>query len=70
MGAVIAAAGLFAAFCLCAYVAFRILKKTVKTVFRITLVLLMLLIGVFGSVALYSFLTVPAKAPVKARPAR
>lgn len=45
----------FLIFAAVAYIAFRLLKKTVKMAFRIAVVIIILLIAVAGSVSLYFF---------------
>ena len=54
-GALAAGAVFFLVFALIAYVAFRILKKTVKMAFRMTIVIAILLIAVAGGFSFWWF---------------
>jgi hypothetical protein len=57
------AAGLifFAVFAAIAYVAFRLLKKTVKMAFRMAVVAAILLVAVVGSLSFWWFSSAPAQ---------
>lgn len=54
VGAIVAAA-FFLVFAAAAYVAYKALKKTVKMAFRMTVVAVILLIAVVGSLSLWYF---------------
>lgn len=53
--AAIAAVGFFLAFVVVAYIAFRILRKTVKMALRVAIVGLILVIAIVGSISLWWF---------------
>ncbi|MFN0277138.1 MAG: hypothetical protein ACKVRN_00910 [Pyrinomonadaceae bacterium] len=59
---IIAAVAFFLIFAAVAYIVFRLLKKTVKTAFRLMIVAVILLIAVAGSVSFWWLSSKPAKA--------
>lgn len=70
VGVLAVTTGFFFIFCLVAYIAFRVLKRSAKMAVRLVVVLIILAIAATGSLALYSFLNAPAKPAVKSRPTR
>ncbi len=69
-GGIAIAGAFFFAFCLVAYIAFRLLKRSAKIVVRLVVVLVILAVAASGSLALYSFLKAPAKPATKSRSTR
>ncbi|KXK06553.1 MAG: hypothetical protein UZ17_ACD001000356 [Acidobacteria bacterium OLB17] len=66
----IAAAGSFAVLCVCAYVVFRLLKRSARVAVRLVVVLVIVAVAASGSLALYWFLKTPAKPVSKSRSTR
>lgn len=63
--AVIAGVGLFLILAAAAYVMFRILRKTVKMAFRMSMVVTVLFTFVVGGIALYWFSVGTASRPIQ-----
>ncbi|MEZ5422396.1 MAG: hypothetical protein R2682_04790 [Pyrinomonadaceae bacterium] len=69
-GGIAIAGAFFIVFCLLAYIAFRLLKRSAKIAVRLLVVLVILAVAASGSLALYSFLKTPAKPATKSRSTR
>ncbi|MCA1589183.1 MAG: hypothetical protein LC734_02090 [Acidobacteria bacterium] len=60
----VALAGFFLVMmCLIAYIAFRLVRRTVKIAFKMTVMVIILLIAVIGSVSLWYFMSGSTSSP-------
>lgn len=67
---IVAAIGFFVIFLAVAYIAFKLLRKTVKMAVRIVIVGIILAIAVAGSIALLALGSGNSNRPSQSRPAR
>lgn len=65
---IFAAVAFFFVFAAVAFIAYKMLRRTVKMAFRMTVVAVILAIAVAGSIALWAFSSRPAERPRPTRP--